>query len=308
MSKEPFDRPECGDQRRPFTGWFISIDVIRLFDARTINLKETILLAIISNYSKTEKGCYMSNERLGRELAVSGSHVSDMISNLKSLKLVSETGFDGRTRQLKVLDFSEAESPKTRRQHPEKSGGSIRKNPYHKDKEESKAKERAKALSGESEKPNSRKGKQPSSFDHKAAAQLRKVVSSHIKVNENASMREWANSFRLLRERDGVPADEIKKAIKWYKHYIGEEYIPEAFSAKTFREKYSNGQIPSAMRKTEDESGGNGNGNGKIDALDILNNLQILGTSLDPDQEDIDDAAAMLGVSAGTFTVKDVIK
>ena len=164
-----------------------------------------------------------------------------------------------------------------------------------------KAKKKEETLS--SEKTNSRKNKLPTSFDHRAAAELRKVVSSHIKVNKNADMKRWADQFRLLRERDGVTIDEIKNAIKWYKHHIGEEYIPEAYSADTFREKYNNNQIPAAMKRTAEEGPGS---NGSVDARDIFNELQIMGCSLDYDQEDIDDATMSLGAAAGTFTMKDM--
>ncbi len=97
----------------------------------------------------------------------------------------------------------------------------------------------------------------PSAFDRKAADKLHAVVSKHIKVNCNANMTAWSNHCRLLRERDGVPPEDIKAAIKWYAKNIGGEFIPEAYSAGTFREKYVNGKIPAAMNR-------NGNGrNGK---------------------------------------------
>jgi len=151
---------------------------------------------------------------------------------------------------------------------------------------------------------NSRKKRRtPSTFDHRAAAELKKVISSHIKVNKNARMEQWADTFRLLRERDGVAIDEIKNAIKWYKHHIGEEYIPEAYSADAFREKYNNNKIPAAMKRTAEEGPGS---NGSVDARDVFNELQIMGCSLNFDQEDVDDAAISLGAAAGTFKMKDM--
>jgi hypothetical protein len=90
MSKEPFDRPDTPESKRPFTGWWISADIIRLFDARVINLKEAVLLAVIRNLPKTETGCIMPNDRLGDELGVSGRQIKAMISHLRELNCIEE--------------------------------------------------------------------------------------------------------------------------------------------------------------------------------------------------------------------------
>lgn len=103
-----------------------------------------------------------------------------------------------------------------------------------------------------------RRGKrQPSPFDAKAAAKLHKVVSSHIKVNCRSDNKQWAYQFRLMREVDKVPAADIRKAIEWYGKNIGKEYIPEAYSAAAFREKYNNGKIPGAMKRSSNGDGDN---------------------------------------------------
>jgi hypothetical protein len=93
--------------------------------------------------------------------------------------------------------------------------------------------------------------KKPTLRDQMTCRELKRIVSKHIKVNGKANLREWANQFRLMRERDGVSQDDINEALEWYDDHIGEEYIPEAFSAKSFREKYSSGKIPAAMKRTK---------------------------------------------------------
>lgn len=102
-----------------------------------------------------------------------------------------------------------------------------------------------------------RKRKQPIKCDHQAAIKLAKIVSSHIKVNCKSDLNQWASQFRLLREKDCVPKEDIKAAVFWYANHIGDEHIPEAFSGSTFRAKYVNGQIPAAMRRSQ-----NNNNNG----------------------------------------------
>jgi hypothetical protein len=87
-------------------------------------------------------------------------------------------------------------------------------------------------------------------FDRKAASRFHEVVSSHIKVNCKANMTEWAHQFRKMRQVDEVPKKVIREAIEWYSVHIGGDYIPEAFSAKTFREKYRSGQIKAAIDRT----------------------------------------------------------
>ncbi len=99
-----------------------------------------------------------------------------------------------------------------------------------------------------------RKKRTPSSFDHRAVKELRKVISKHVKPNCKADMKDWANQIRLMRQKDEVPKEEIQRIIKWYDNHIGEEYMVEFFSASALREKYKSGKITSAMNKTNGQS------------------------------------------------------
>jgi len=97
--------------------------------------------------------------------------------------------------------------------------------------------------------PGRKKKRQPSAFDHRCAEELRKVVSSVVKVNCKADVRKWAEQFRLMREHDEVPKEEIRRTIQWYGDHVDDEYAIEAYSAKTFREKYKAGKFAGAMRR-----------------------------------------------------------
>jgi len=77
-----------------------------------------------------------------------------------------------------------------------------------------------------------------------------------MRVNRRANLKDWANQFRLMREYDGVSKREIKEALNWYSEHIGQEYQPEAYSAKAFREKYKNGQISAAMQRSQRNGAG----------------------------------------------------
>jgi len=48
----------------------------------------------------------------------------------------------------------------------------------------------------------------------------------------------WANHIRLLRTRDAIPEDDIRRAVSWYRGNIGKEYVPEAYSGAAFRKKF----------------------------------------------------------------------
>jgi len=100
--------------------------------------------------------------------------------------------------------------------------------------------------------------KRPSEWDERAAQEFAKVVSSHRKVQKNSDLRRWANVFRQMREVDKTPEEEIRKTIVWYRKHIGEEYVPEAYSAAAFREKFNEGKFASAMRRSQNRSATNG--------------------------------------------------
>lgn len=51
-----------------------------------------------------------------------------------------------------------------------------------------------------------------------------------------ASMKAWANEFRML--RGFVKKKRIKKVLDWYCENINQDYVPHAFSAGGFRKKF----------------------------------------------------------------------
>lgn len=68
---------------------------------------------------------------------------------------------------------------------------------------------------------------------------LAKTVKSYRNYKiDKKKIKSWANDFRLLKEKDGVDSQRIKKVLTWYRKNIGGQYVPEAFSASTFRSKF----------------------------------------------------------------------
>ena len=159
-----------------------------------------------------------------------------------------------------------------------------------------------------------RKGKRiPTLFDYKATAELHKIVSSYIKVNCKSNNKQWANQFSLMRVVDNIPKKDIRAAIQWYKGNIGKEYMIEAFSAASFRKKYSNGQIPGAMQR-KNGNGNNGSDDPRIErhrtvdrVLDYLDHDGTWDGDYDepPEQPDVDRALVALGKKKGEITSVD---
>jgi len=82
-------------------------------------------------------------------------------------------------------------------------------------------------------------------FDKLASTKLYKSILT--KKNMNIDIRQWPNTFRLLRTKDKVDRDRIKQVLLWYIRHIGEDFVPVAFSAKTFRSKFL--RIEEAMNR-----------------------------------------------------------
>jgi hypothetical protein len=87
-------------------------------------------------------------------------------------------------------------------------------------------------------------------FDRQCVTRFREVVIKAGKIKKNCKMDRWADEFRKMREYDGFSKKEIKNFLWWYRDHIGQQFIPEAHAATTFRAKIKNGQIPAAMRRT----------------------------------------------------------
>lgn len=83
----------------------------------------------------------------------------------------------------------------------------------------------------------------PSKKDIKRANTLRDIILS--KRNVQMNIRGWPEIFRKLRQINKVSPKRIKRVLKWYARNIGGEFVPVAYSAQSFREKFT--RIEDAM-------------------------------------------------------------
>lgn len=87
-------------QDRKFQGVWIPAD---LWLADGLSITEKCLLVEINSLDNDEeRGCFASNEYLGKFLGLSAGRVANMISDLKKRKYIIQVYFDGRNRGLRL--------------------------------------------------------------------------------------------------------------------------------------------------------------------------------------------------------------
>jgi len=84
-------------------------------------------------------------------------------------------------------------------------------------------------------------------FFYDCVIQLCNALKSKRRIFREVDIGKWIISLRKLHIADGVPKAEIEEVLNWYCQHIGKDWIPEAFSAKSFRVKFE--QISAAMNR-----------------------------------------------------------
>lgn len=78
----------------------------------------------------------------------------------------------------------------------------------------------------------------PKKWDREQAVKLSNAVQRINNLSRKWNLNKWADHFRLLRVNDKIKKHRITKALEWYIQNIGKEYIPQAYSAFSFRQKF----------------------------------------------------------------------
>lgn len=97
-------------------------------------------------------------------------------------------------------------------------------------------------------------------FDRVCAKKLRKALQAKKKIFRKINLNKWILQFKRLRVDDEVEKKDIKKVLLWYIRHIGEDYVPEAYSAKSFKDKFD--QIVAAMKRSN-------KGNGEFEDFEV---------------------------------------
>lgn len=90
----------------------------------------------------------------------------------------------------------------------------------------------------------------PKRWDISKAKLLAKAVQARHNLTKGFTIGKWAKSFYLMRTSNGFCRARISKVLLWYISNMKKKYIPEAFSAASFRRKFI--RIESAMEKQQE--------------------------------------------------------
>jgi len=91
------------------------------------------------------------------------------------------------------------------------------------------------------------------SFDKKCCQKLIELLQTRRKVFRKINLANWITTFKKLRIDDGIKKSRIKKVLIWYIKHFGEDYVPEAYSAKSFRDKFLQIESSKDRQKSERE-------------------------------------------------------
>lgn len=98
---------------------------------------------------------------------------------------------------------------------------------------------------------------QPEEKHLKIAQRLKSVVSKKKKIEIDVrTIFSWANSIRLLEEKDKVSYERIEKSMDWYERGAYGDYVPVIESGESFRDKFL--KLEAAIERDEDPSGTGG--------------------------------------------------
>lgn len=78
----------------------------------------------------------------------------------------------------------------------------------------------------------------PAPIDRYYAAKLQEALKRRLNYRKAWNQTKWADEFRLLRDTLDQDTDRLEAVLDWYCDHAGEEYVPEAFSAGSFRGKF----------------------------------------------------------------------
>ena len=88
-------------------------------------------------------------------------------------------------------------------------------------------------------------------FENKCVIILEKALRQKRRLYRRVNKKQWTLQFIDLHFKLGIKKEEVKRTLNWYVSHIGEEFVPIAYSAKTFCDKYP--QIRDAMKRLEPE-------------------------------------------------------
>lgn len=111
---------------------------------------------------------------------------------------------------------------------------------------------------------------------------LSKAIARKKGLHKKWNLNNWESHFKKLRSIDKIKRSRIIVVLKWYVLNIGKKYVPEVYSASSFRSKFL--RVESAMERTGDKELEKGfmeiniskNGQEMIEVEKVCHELNIL--------------------------------
>lgn len=80
--------------------------------------------------------------------------------------------------------------------------------------------------------------KRKDEFERHCSVLLSEVVQKARRKYRKISIKQWSAQFRDLYLKDKIEKERIKKVLYWYVGHFKEKYVPKAYSARSFRERF----------------------------------------------------------------------
>ena len=95
-------------------------------------------------------------------------------------------------------------------------------------------------------------------FDKRISIRLKKLICSKNDMKIEVNIKKWILQFTKFRDKTGISKQRTAKVMTWYTKHFGEQYVPQAYSAQEFCDKFiriENAMKRSVKKKQTDETG-----------------------------------------------------
>lgn len=207
-----------------------------LFKVGDITIREMMLVSVIHSLAGSD-GCYASNAYLSELMEINPSHMGKLLARLKSMGLIQWCIREEDNKRLLKTYFNECENwpqngVRANAEGPRQCGGGVRANA-----DPAPSKEGIYSKGDNSARGAEGFGVVGKSWCEKAASVFIRELSAKRLLMRQPSTKAWAKEFQALLDQ-GVSKAELKETIVWYVQMTDLPYMPQAYSARTFREKY----------------------------------------------------------------------
>ncbi len=90
----------CLIPKEQFRGWFIPVEIVQLFECRSLSALEVLLLAEVDSYVDQKEGFLGTDKELGLLIGISKQATAKMVQRLLELGLLLDVSVDGWEREL----------------------------------------------------------------------------------------------------------------------------------------------------------------------------------------------------------------